>query len=45
MLVTNEDTNWEEKFWEPLEVKYSNEAMQRSFKTHFQVTTLCKTAF
>jgi maltose phosphorylase len=19
--VTNEDTNWEEKFWEPLEVK------------------------
>ncbi len=36
--VKNEDANWEEKFWEPLEVKHSgNEAfvVARTFKTHF----------
>jgi maltose phosphorylase len=34
--VTNEDTNWEEKFWEPLEVKAGNEAFvtAQTFKTH-----------
>ena len=40
--VTNEDANWEEKFWEPLEVKKAgNEAFvtAQTFKTHFQVTT------
>jgi maltose phosphorylase len=40
--VHNEDANWEEKFWEPLEVKNSgNEAFvtARTFKTHFVVTT------
>ncbi len=40
--VTNEDANWEEKFWEPLDVKNSgNEAFvtARTFKTHFVVTT------
>ena len=40
--VTNEDANWEEKFWEPLEVKYfENEAFvtAQTFKTHFKVTT------
>ena len=40
--VTNEDTNWEEKFWEPLDVKKSgNEAFvtAQTFKTHFKVTT------
>ncbi len=40
--VHNEDANWEEKFWEPLEVKHSgNEAFvtARTFKTHFNVTT------
>jgi maltose phosphorylase len=40
--VTNEDANWDEKFWEPLEVKKStNEAFvtARTFKTHFEVTT------
>lgn len=40
--VTNEDANWEEKFWEPLEVKKgTNEAFvtARTFKTHFKVTT------
>ncbi|MBG6109372.1 maltose phosphorylase [Flavobacterium sp. CG_9.10] len=40
--VTNEDANWEEKFWEPLEVKKSeNEAFvtAQTFKTHFKVTT------
>ncbi|MFC6876379.1 glycoside hydrolase family 65 protein [Flavobacterium myungsuense] len=40
--VTNEDANWEEKFWEPLDVKHSeNKAFvtARTFKTHFIVTT------
>ena len=40
--VTNEDANWEEKFWEPLDVKNSvNEAFvtARTFKTHFVATT------
>nr|WP_315208555.1 glycoside hydrolase family 65 protein [uncultured Flavobacterium sp.] len=40
--VTNEDANWEEKFWEPLEVKKSgNEGFvtAQTFKTHFKVTT------
>ena len=40
--VTNEDANWEEKFWEPLDVKNSgNEAFvtARTFKTHFIATT------
>ncbi|MFT3795063.1 glycoside hydrolase family 65 protein [Flavobacterium sp.] len=40
--VHNEDANWEEKFWEPLDVKHNgNEAFvtARTFKTHFTVTT------
>ncbi len=40
--VHNEDANWEEKFWEPLEVKAEgNEAFvtARTFKTHFTATT------
>ncbi|HEX8563635.1 MAG TPA: glycoside hydrolase family 65 protein [Flavobacterium sp.] len=40
--VHNEDANWDEKFWEPLEAKNSgNEAFvtARTFKTHFVVTT------
>jgi maltose phosphorylase len=40
--VTNEDANWEEKFWEPLEAKKgTNEAFvtAQTFKTHFKVTT------
>jgi maltose phosphorylase len=40
--VSNEDANWEEKFWEPLEVKHiENEAFvtARTFKTHFVATT------
>ncbi|KFF16267.1 glycoside hydrolase family 65 protein [Flavobacterium hydatis] len=40
--VTNEDANWEEKFWEPLEVKKgTNEAYvtAQTYKTHFKVTT------
>jgi maltose phosphorylase len=40
--VHNEDANWEEKFWEPLDVKNSgNEAFvtARTFKTHFIATT------
>ena len=40
--VSNEDANWEEKFWEPLDIKKSgNEAFvtAQTFKTHFKVTT------
>ncbi|WP_276975692.1 glycoside hydrolase family 65 protein [Flavobacterium filum] len=40
--VHNEDANWEEKFWEPLNVKNSaNEAFvtARTFKTNFTATT------
>ena len=40
--VTNEDANWEEKFWESLDIKKSgNEAFvtAQTFKTHFKVTT------
>lgn len=40
--VTNEDANWEEKFWEPLDVKHlDNKAFvtARTFKTHFIATT------
>ncbi len=40
--VHNEDANWEEKFWEPLEVtNANNEAFvsARTFKTHFTATT------
>jgi len=40
--VTNEDANWEEKFWEPLAIKHEeNEAFvtAQTFKTHFKVTT------
>lgn len=40
--VHNEDANWEEKFWEPLNVQNSgNEAFvtARTFKTHFTATT------
>jgi maltose phosphorylase len=40
--VTNEDANWEEKFWELLDIKKSgNEAFvtAQTFKTHFKVTT------
>lgn len=40
--VTNEDANWDEKFWEPLETKHQeNKAFvtAQTFKTHFKVTT------
>ena len=40
--VTNEDANWEEKFWEVLDVKKSaNDAFvtAQTFKTHFKATT------
>lgn len=40
--VTNEDANWEEKFWEILDLNSSeNEAFvtARTFKTHFIATT------
>jgi maltose phosphorylase len=40
--VHNEDANWEEKFWEPLDAQYNgNEAFvtARTFKTHFNATT------
>ena len=40
--VTNEDANWDEKFWEILDVKRNgNEAFitAQTYKTHFKVTT------
>ena len=40
--VSNEDANWEEKFWEIQDLKHSeNEAFvtARTFKTHFVATT------
>jgi maltose phosphorylase len=40
--VTNEDANWDEKFWKPLEVKKSNSeayVTAETYKTHFKVTT------
>lgn len=40
--VHNEDANWEEKFWEPLNVQHNNNeafVTARTFKTHFTATT------
>lgn len=40
--VHNEDANWEEKFWEPLNVQHSGNTAfvtARTFKTHFTATT------
>jgi len=40
--VTNEDANWDEKFWEPIQVSHSgNRAFvtARTFKTNFIATT------
>ena len=40
--VTNKDANWEEKFWEPLDVNHNNNeafVTARTFKTHFIATT------
>ncbi len=40
--VHNEDANWEEKFWEPLDVQDSGNTAfvtARTFKTHFTATT------
>ena len=40
--VSNEDANWEEKFWEPLDLNHNNNqafVTARTFKTHFIATT------
>jgi maltose phosphorylase len=40
--VHNEDANWEEKFWESISAKHSNNdafVTARTFKTHFTATT------
>ncbi len=40
--VTNEDANWEEKFWEIQDLKHNDNAAfvtARTFKTHFVATT------
>ena len=45
--VHNEDANWEEKFWEPLDVKnIENQGFvtARTFKTHFIATTFMHNA-
>lgn len=45
--VHNEDANWEEKFWEPLNVQHSNNeafVTARTFKTNFTATTFMQNA-
>lgn len=45
--VHNEDANWEEKFWEPLDIRDNNNdafVTARTFKTHFNVTTFMHNA-
>jgi maltose phosphorylase len=45
--VHNEDANWEEKFWEPLNVQHNNNeafVTARTFKTHFTATTFMQNA-
>lgn len=40
--ITNEDANWDEKFWEPLETRSSGReafVVAQTFKTHFRVAT------
>lgn len=40
--VHNEDANWEEKFWEPLQAQHTDNrgfVTARTFKTHFTATT------
>ncbi|MBC9798289.1 glycoside hydrolase family 65 protein [Sinomicrobium weinanense] len=40
--ITNEDANWDEKFWEPVETRFSNRegfVVAQTFKTHFRVAT------
>ena len=40
--VHNEDANWEEKFWEPLQAQHTENrgfVTARTFKTHFTATT------
>ncbi len=46
--VSNEDANWEEKFWEIQDVKhFDNQAFvtARTFKTHFVATTFMQNSF
>ncbi|OYU84652.1 MAG: family 65 glycosyl hydrolase [Flavobacterium sp. BFFFF2] len=45
--VHNEDANWEEKFWEPLQVEHTGDrgfVTARTFKTHFIATTFMHNA-
>ena len=45
--ITNEDTNWEEKFWETLDIQHAdNQAFvtSRTFKTNFVATTFMRTS-
>ncbi|RAV31039.1 glycoside hydrolase family 65 protein [Sinomicrobium soli] len=38
--ITNEDANWDEKFWEPIETRHSSReafVVARTYKTHFKV--------
>lgn len=46
--IENEDTNWEEKFWEPIEVKEEEDqafVIARTLKTHFYACTFMHVAF
>ena len=44
--ITNEDTNWDDKFWETLSVKHQNNQafiVSHTMKTHFYVCTAMQT--
>ncbi|WP_340064534.1 glycoside hydrolase family 65 protein [Ascidiimonas aurantiaca] len=46
--IENEDTNWEEKFWEPRAIEQDRDEafiVARTLKTHFYVCTFMKTSF
>jgi len=46
--IENEDTNWEEKFWEPRKIEQDQDEafiVARTLKTHFYVCTFMKTSF
>jgi maltose phosphorylase len=46
--IENEDTNWEEKFWEPVEVKEEEEqafVTARTLKTHFYACSYMQIGF
>ncbi|XLS28738.1 glycoside hydrolase family 65 protein [Flavobacteriaceae bacterium M23B6Z8] len=46
--IENEDTNWEEKFWEPIQVEENEKqgfVVARTLKTHFYACTFMQLSF